>query len=250
MVEQTRQTLPENGDWINGATLIYLVREINSRFDQELHHHGFDRFRDFLEAIPHVVDLRSAPGKGHMEARRHGVAKEDNSHNAPPPPVRDVFDVDAYLDVLEQLRPRVTPHPQRPNVILRIFQVMIDHQPPTLNELKRMAIEELRGYTHIEESLVEEIIHQLYHTYSFEFEKVNDVAQWDRPCRFHEDIKRGIDLLDNCDLGLLKRLRRGLPEGIEIDSNIVAYVLYGGDDDPRVIERAEDLVALLYEDEE
>ncbi|NJL93697.1 MAG: hypothetical protein HC915_08170 [Anaerolineae bacterium] len=122
---------------------------------------------------------------------------------------------------------------------------MEQHSPPTLNALKAASIEALQPYPHIDSSLVEEIIHQLYHTYSFEFERVPDVPQWDRPCRFQPHIKRGIDLLDNCDLGLLKRLRRGLPDDVTFDPQTVAIILYGTQDDARVMERTHQLLEKL-----
>lgn len=246
-----RQVLPADGEWINGATLIYKLRETYPNFDKDRKRLGFERFRALLEGMDDVVELRSAPGKGHMEVRLRGV-KSDNEAQASRdlPPDVEVYDAQAYLDVLEQLRPRVTPSPHRPNIILKLFQIMQDRQPATLSKLKEAAVEEMQSYPHLDMSLVEEIIHQLYHTYSFEFERVPNAAQWERPCRFQPHIQRPIDLLNNCDLGLLKRLQRGLPDETDLDPTIIAYILYGETEDPRIMERTQQMLDTLNAERE
>ncbi len=151
-----------------------------------------------------------------------------------------------YLDILERNNPRVTPTQHRPAIILRIYELMQSHQPATLNELKVVALENFQAHPEISPSLVEEVIHQLYHTYSFEFDRLADVPQWDRPCRFQAHIQSKKELLDNCDMGILKRLQRGLPNGINLDSILVARLLYGNLENPRVIQRSEEMVEKFY----
>ncbi|MBZ0306879.1 MAG: NYN domain-containing protein [Anaerolineae bacterium] len=151
-----------------------------------------------------------------------------------------------YLSILERNNPRITPTQHRPSIILRIYELMQSHQPATLNELKAVALENFQAHPEISGSLVEEVIHQLYHTYSFEFDRLPDVPQWDRPCRFQAHIQSKIELLDNCDMGVLKRLQRGLPGGVNLDSTLVARLLYGNLDNPRVLQRSEELLEKFY----
>lgn len=151
-----------------------------------------------------------------------------------------------YLDILERNNPRVTPTQHRPSIILRIHELMQSHQPATLNELKVVALENFQGHPEISGSLVEEVIHQLYHTYSFEFDRLPDVPQWDRPCRFQAHIQTKLELLDNCDMGILKRLQRGLPNGVNLDSTLVAQLLYGNLENPRILQRSEELLEKFY----
>src|SRR5690606_34532601 len=142
--KQLENALPENFEWINGATFIYRLRSQNRNFDKDMQAEGFERFRDLLEGMTDVVELRSAPGKGHMEVRRVGG----------PPSEDDIFDAallwdeegmlteEDYLDLLEQARPRVTPSQQRPNIIVKIYDLMESGRPETLNQLKSITLAE------------------------------------------------------------------------------------------------------------
>ncbi len=178
-----------------------------------------------------------------MDADEETDISRDNGYRQRNP---DELTLDDYLDILDRNNPRVTPTHHRPGIILRIYDMMTMQQPRTLNELKTLALASFQSNPETSAALVEEIIHQLYHTYSFEFDRLQDVPQWDRPCRFQAHIQTKLELLDNCDMGVLRRLQRGLPNGISLDPILVARLLYGGDEDPRVVGRANTMVDKFY----
>lgn len=254
--DQLQAALPEDGTWINGATLIYQLRSNNRTFDDDIEAIGYERFRDFLEAVPEIAEIRSAPGKGHMEVRLAQATAEPimevQVFGQPPadvdePTFAQSMQLDDYIAILEEQNPRVTPNTHRPNIILRIHEIMSTQSIGTLNKLKAVTLEDMQRYEDVTKNLVEEIFHQLYHTYSFEFEKLPDVPQWDRPCSFQPHIESRFDLLDNCDVGILKRLIRGLPKDATLDPVIVARLLYGRDDNNRILKRSEDIVEAAYQ---
>lgn len=206
----------------------------------------FNSTRRYDSPRPYEARPRPTYTKPRADWMQDFEEEEEESHNNGYRQRDGQLTVEDYLDILDRNNPRVTPSQHRPGIILRIYELMTTVQPRTLNELKTVALENFQVNPEINTAMVEEVIHQLYHTYSFEFDRLQDVPQWDRPCRFQAHIQSKVELLDNCDMGILRRLQRGLPHGVSLDAPVVAQLLYGGDDNPRILKRAENMVDKFY----
>ncbi len=222
---QQLQSDIQPGRWVNSAALIAGLRRRNPKFDIEMAMEGFARFRDFLDSFPTLVEARIAPGKGHLEARLRDQTAPHIEHTE-----------SAYLNAIRKERLYMTPHPYRANVIIRAYKVMEEEAPPTLTALKQRLIALIQSDPSMDDRLVNEVMYQLFHAYSFDFDKRPDRQLWDCPFRLKPFIKSGQDLLRNTDIDIIKRIMRGLGV-VELDPRIVARVLYGRDDHPALVGR-------------
>ncbi|MCS7283104.1 MAG: NYN domain-containing protein [Anaerolineae bacterium] len=153
-------------------------------------------------------------------------------------------EVERYLKALAP-KVRMTASPYRPWIILQFYQLI--QQNPGLS-LKALS-EKLRAYyqehyPEVPPSVVNEVVHQLFHTYSFEFgPPERGQALWDRVVSLKEDIRSGADLLEHCDRGLLQILSRNLRGPIQPAA--AAELLYGRSDNPRLLEYVRRLIESL-----
>lgn len=159
-----------------------------------------------------------------------------------------------YLDIIrQQTKIRMGPSPHRPEVILHYFKILNQNPGLSLSTLRDEVAAWFREHRpEVLPPLIHEVAHQLFHTYCFEFDEPpegEEIPLWDRPVRFRPGIKRAGDLLDHCDLGILRGLARGLG-GVElIDNATAALVLYGDAENPHLQARIERLKAQLSQGE-
>lgn len=151
--------------------------------------------------------------------------------------------VDRYIKALSS-KVRMTASRYRPWIILDFYKLMRQNPGLSLNELREKLLEYYqKNRPEIPASTVSEVIHQLFHTYCFEFtppwrEKGPDL--WDRPASLKEGIHSAAQLLKHCDLGLLQILSRNLGESI--DPATAAELLYGRGDNAKLIEYVQSLI--------
>lgn len=151
--------------------------------------------------------------------------------------------VEAYLNAIAH-KVRMSAHPDRPKAILLFYKFAQQHPNASLTELsqafKTFAKEQ---QSPISPTVANEIIHQLFHTYCFEFAPPEEENQplWSRQVSFAEGINSAADLLRKCDRGLLELLRKSMPN-TPIDPRLAAQMLYGDDDNPRLVKYVESLL--------
>ena len=233
-LQQELESEDVRGQWINSSSLVSRLRRRNPQFDLEMNLEGFGRFRDFLEAFPDLVELRIAPGKGHLEAQLRADSTEAAQHSEA-----------LYIEAIRQQRLYMTPHPYRANVIIRAYKLMEEQKLPTLTALKQRLTAHYRADPNVDERLINEVVYQLFYSYSFDFDRDPSLRLWDCPFRLKPFIRSGLDLLRNTDLDIIRRIMRGL--GVSaLDPTVVARVLYGRSDHPDLISRAERLLADVH----
>nr|WP_290669569.1 NYN domain-containing protein [Ardenticatena sp.] len=152
--------------------------------------------------------------------------------------------VEAYLNAIAH-KVRMSAHPDRPKAILLFYKFACQHPNTSLIDLsqafKTFAKEQ---QSPISPTIANEVIHQLFHTYCFEFAPPEDEDQplWSRTVSFAAGIESASDLLRKCDRGLLELLTKSMPN-TPIDPSIAAQMLYGTADNPRLVEYVSNLLA-------
>ncbi len=155
--------------------------------------------------------------------------------------------VESYLKALSP-KVRMSVNPLRPWIIVRAYHLIQQNQGAPLNVLK----EKLPAYYQehhpsVPQSLVQEVFHQLFHTFCFEFDppgKEEGPPLWDRPAYLVKSIRSATELLEHCDRGLLRILQQNLA-GERIDPPTATFLLYGRNDEPRLIEHVQRLIETL-----
>ncbi|RME34589.1 MAG: NYN domain-containing protein [Thermoflexia bacterium] len=154
-------------------------------------------------------------------------------------------EVERYLKALAP-KVRMTASPHRPWIILEFYKLIQQNPGLSLKALN----EKLRAYyqehhPEVPLSIVNEVVHQLFHTYSFEFgpPERGQQALWDRVVTLKEGIRSGSDLLEHCDRGLLQILAKNLRGPIQPVA--AAELLYGRSDNLRLVEYVQRLIDSL-----
>jgi uncharacterized LabA/DUF88 family protein len=230
-------------DWISGGKLKSAMLRLNPAFSER--NYNFPSFKDFLAAQSDIVRLRTAQPGGHLEIQ---MAPETE---APSPEQAPEALLDRYLKYLAQQKVRMTPTEHRPTIIIRFHKICRANTGKSLTELK----EELHAYfeetaPNVKWQYVHEAVHQLFHTYCFDFDQDDskyppDARLWDHEVKLVSGINTGHDLLDRCDRGLLQKIGRRLGSVEEIDREVAARLLYGSVKGQKMLEHVEQLIGEL-----
>jgi hypothetical protein len=94
----------------------------------------------------------------------------------------------------------------------------------------------------IESTYVNDIAHQLFHTFCFDFEDDSGERILDRKMCFVPEVKKAPDLLDLCDRKILQLLAGSLGSPEKVDCEVAAKLLYGTVRTPRMLEHVADLI--------
>ncbi|GAP62205.1 hypothetical protein ARMA_0628 [Ardenticatena maritima] len=144
--------------------------------------------------------------------------------------------VETYLNAIAH-KVRMSAHPDRPKAILLFYKFAQQHPNTSLLELsqafKTFAKEQ---QSPISPTIANEIVHQLFHTFCFEFAppEKEDQPLWSRRVSFAPGINNASDLLRKCDRGLLDLLMKSMPN-TPIDPHLAAQMLYGSADNQRIV---------------
>jgi len=155
--------------------------------------------------------------------------------------------VERYLKALAP-KVRMTISPYRPWIIVRAYRLIQQHRGVSLNVLKeKLPNYYQEHYPDIPQSVVNEILHQLFHTYCFEFVPPGREGPplWERAAYLAEGIHSASDLLEHCDRGLLRILRQNLG-GEPIDPVAATTLLYGQSENPQLVEHVRQLIENLH----
>ncbi len=153
-------------------------------------------------------------------------------------------EVNRYIKALEP-KIRMTSNPYRPWIILDFYRLIKQNPGLSLNALNEKLREHYQQHhPEVPQVTVTEVIHQLFHTFCFEFTPPygqDGPPLWERVASLKKGIHSGGDLLKSCDLGVLRVLSSKLKDQ-PIDPVIAAKLLYGSSEDPRLVEYIRELI--------
>ncbi|MEM7335138.1 MAG: NYN domain-containing protein [Chloroflexota bacterium] len=240
------------GDWVSAGKIKSVMRGMNPAFSER--NYDFSNFKSFLLAQNDIAKTNTADG-GHFEVQMVASNNGNSSSSKGTKNLSPEAQLDRYLQILSKQKIRMTPSETRPQIILRFFHIVQATSGKTLNEYK----DELHSYfeetaPHIKYQDVHEAVHQLFHTYCLEFdmegeEYAEDVRLWDRKVTLAEGIKRPPDLLDNCDRGLLRRIRKRLGNK-KINREVAARLLYGSVRGQKMLDHIKELIEEVENEKE
>ncbi len=190
------------------------------------------------------IGVRATSATSLISACDEFVYYDDLLERGPQLPEED--EVSRYLKALFP-KIRMTSNPYRPWIILDFYKVVRQNPGLSLNALSEKLREHYQAHhPEIPQAVVNEVVHQLFHTYAFDFTppyRQEGPPLWDRSASLKEGIRSGGDLLRHCDLGLLRIISSNLKE--PLDPVVAARLLYGRSDDPRLLEYIRGLIKEL-----
>jgi hypothetical protein len=137
---------------------------------------------------------------------------------------------DHYLHILAKQKIRMTPTEHRPSIIFKFHEFCRNNPGISLTQLT----DKVRAYyaenmPQLEAHFITETVHQLFHTYCFEFQKEPGIERlWDQKVAIAPDVARSTDLMEKCDRGILQKLVLALGGPDRVEKEIAAQILYGG----------------------
>lgn len=183
------------------------------------------------------------------------AAKQSNNPPAPkqaatqpakpstPAPISPEKKLDRYLNILAGHKIRMIPTEHRPLIIYKMYEIVKANPDFSFNQLKEHAENFFANATpKIEQQLVLDTSHQLFHTFCFEFDTDTTERIWNRKMWLPEDVTSASDLLNKCDQKILQMLVNDLGQSEKLDKQIAAQILYGGIRNPKVLDHIQDLI--------
>ena len=164
---------------------------------------------------------------------------------APKPavPISPEKRLERYLNILIAHKIRMTPSTQRPLVIYKLYDLVKENPGITFNQLKEKSQTFFStAAPQIEAQLALDTVHQLFHTFCFEFDQSSGARIMDCPMTLPEDTKTPADLLNKCDGKLLHMIAGDLGASEVLDKEAAAKILYGGVRNPKVLDHIQELL--------
>ena len=237
------------GEWVSAGKIKSAMRRMNPAFSER--NYDFSNFKAFLLAQNDIAQTLTADG-GHFEVQ---MAPQSNGQSPSSKSTKNLSSeglLDRYLQILGKQKIRMTPTENRPQIILRFFDIVQANPDKSLNEYK----DELHGIFEetappVKYRYVHEVVHQLFHTFCLEFDMEDsnypaDVRLWDRKVTLAKGIKRSSLLLDACDKGLLQRIGKRK----KIDREVAARLLYGSVRGQKMLDHIGELINKLDKEKE
>ena len=170
-------------------------------------------------------------------------AQTPPARTSTPTPISPEKKLERYLNILASHKIRMTPNTQRPLVIYKIYDLVAATPDMTFNQLKEKAGTFFSNVTpKIEPQLAQDSLHQLFHTFCFEFDPDSSERIMDRPMSFPEDVKGPADLLNKCDQKMLQMIISDLGNSETLDAEIAAQILYGGARNAKILNHIQELI--------
>ncbi len=137
---------------------------------------------------------------------------------------------ESYLQILGKQKIRMTPTEQRPSIIFKFHELCRANPGISLTQLSdKVRAHYTDSMPQIEAHFITETVHQLFHTYCFEFQKEPGIERlWDQKVALAPDVARSTDLMEKCDRGILQKLILALGGPDKVDKEVAARILYGG----------------------
>ncbi len=228
------------GEWVSGGKVKTKMLQLNPAFNEM--NYGFETFKDFLAAQDDMLIIRTAQPGGHLEVQ---ILPE--TETAPTPSGPNAL-LDSYLVHLARQKIRMTPNEHRPGIILTFYKIYKASEGDSLLELK----EKLHEYyeenaPNVKWQYVSEVVHQLFHTYCFDFDQDDsnyppDVTLWGRRVSLTSDIASATDLLVKCDQQIIKKIARELGANGSVDVEVAVRLLYGSVRGQKMMDYVADLI--------
>lgn len=160
-----------------------------------------------------------------------------------PVPIPPEKRLERYLTILSGHKIRMTPTAHRPLIMYKIFEIVKANPDFTFNQLREFVQAFFANAApKIEPALVMDAMHQLFHTFCFEFDSESKERIWDRKMWLPEDVKTAEDLLNKCDQKILQMIAGELGASEMLDKEIAAQILYGGVRNPKVLDHIDELL--------
>lgn len=161
----------------------------------------------------------------------------------PAAPISPEKRLDRYLNILSSHKIRMTPSTHRPLVIYKIYDIVRENPGITFNQLKERAQTFFNTTApQIEPQLALDALHQLFHTFCFDFEQSSGARIMDCPMSLSEETQSPADLLNKCDQKLLNMIAGDLGSSEELDKETAAKILYGGVPNPKALDHIQELL--------
>ncbi|HRK90236.1 MAG TPA: NYN domain-containing protein [Anaerolineales bacterium] len=187
----------------------------------------------------HQAAKQSQPPAAQKQAQTP-PAKTNTNTPAPIPPEKRL---ERYLNILAGNKIRMTPNLQRPLVIYKIFDLVKATPEVTFNQLKEIAQTYFANATpKVDPQLVMDTLHQLFHTFCFEFDSDSNERIMNRKMSLPQETQSPADLLNKCDQKMLQLIIGDLGASEPLDKEIAAQILYGGARNPKVLDHIQELV--------
>lgn len=227
---------------VSGTTADFLV----SACDKFIFYDKWQGVNKFKREYP-------SNGGGKQAARLTGAPAQRNEkpqqQSLPVPAIKPIAPVsperrlERYLGILSAHKIRLSPSVQRPLVIYKIYDIVMENPGITFNQLKEKCQSFFASAApQIEPALALDTAHQLFHTFCFEFEQGSSERIMDRKMSLPEAIESPAELLDKCDQKLLQMIAADLGASEKLDKEVAAKILYGGVRSPKVLDHIEDLI--------
>jgi hypothetical protein len=199
----------------------------------------------YYDKLPGIGKPKKNQQNGQGQNQSAQKPKENNQPKPAslPTPTTAEGKLEQYLHLLSNQKIRMTPTTQRPLIIYKLYEITKANPDFTFNDLKEFAEAYFAKATpKVESELVLDTAHQLFHTFCFEFDPDSHERIWNRKLFFAPDVRSPADLLDKCDRKILQLLVNALGSPDKIDKDVAAKILYGGAQNPKVIEHVQSLL--------
>jgi uncharacterized LabA/DUF88 family protein len=242
-ISEARQLLrkvleSDEEEWMLAAELKHVMLRINPAFNER--NYNFKSFKDFLVAQKDIVEVRLNETQ-QVEAR---LMETPAQADAQAPDAQ----LDRYLQILSSMKIRMTPNEFRPAIIFKFHEFLKTNPDLTLTQLKdRVQAHFEENAPHVKMQYITETVHQLFHTYCFNFDQEDahyaaDVRLWDKKVSLAAEVNRATDLLEKCDKGLLQKIGKALGSNEKINKEVAARLLYGSFRGQRMLEHVTHLI--------
>ena len=223
---------------ISGTTADYLV----SACDKFVYYDKWQGVGKFKKETPSNGGQKQSVAKQSNPPvqKQEKPQPQEKPVTKPAAPISPEKRLERYLNILSAHKIRMTPSSQRPLVIYKVYDIVKESPGITFNQLKEKA-QVVFANTKVEPQLALDTVHQLFHTFCFEFDQSNDRIM-DRKMTIPNDTKSPSDLLNKCDQKLLHLIAGDLGASEAFDKEIAAKLLYGGVPNPKVLDHIQELL--------
>lgn len=204
-------------------------------------------YYDKLPGIKKKATQVQPASKGNGGAGKSSLASAGQTRQPPPGntslPTIPEGKLEQYLRTLLEHKIRMTPTEKRPEIIFKLYELKKNNPDLTFKQLKEEALAYYaKSNLAIEATSINDIAHQLFHTFCFAFEDSSGERILDRKMSFVPEIKKAPDLLDLCDRRILQFLVEGLGSPDRVDAEVAARLLYGSVRTPRMLQHVQNVL--------
>lgn len=228
---------------ISGTTADFLV----SACDKFVYYDKWQGVGKFKREASSNGGQKQQPAKPNNLPAQKQEKPQEKSQEKPAPkaaaPISSEKRLERYLNILAVHKIRMTPSAHRPLVIYKIYDIMRETPGVTFNQLKEKAQAFFAANApQIEPQLALGALHQLFHTFCFEFDQSAGARIMDRRMSLPEAVPSPADLLNKCDQKLLQLISGDLGASETLDQETAAKILYGGARSPKVFDHIQELL--------